>query len=425
MSAPFAWLVSPAGQQALAEAEALEPQEADFLRCYTGLARRYPPEQARLALETAILRRAARVKFPAAGRMYFTRPALEQASSQAVAGYRALRYAGLAAGQDGAPGLQAVLDLGCSIGGDTLALAQHLPVTGVDLDPLRLQMARQNMLAAGPAAGHPAGFIQADLSARLPLRLSPEVGLFFDPARRDEQRRIYSVRQYHPPLAVIDGWLEQAPALGVKLSPGVDLDELSGYAAEIEFISLHGELKEAVLWFGPLRSAARRRATLLPGPHTLAGPGDDAQPPKTGGPHQTGGPPLGGEPPTSPPLAWLYEPDPAVLRAGLVRQLAAELGASQLDPDIAYLTGEHPVDTPFARRWAVDAWMPFQLKRLRAALRERRAGRLTVKKRGSPIEPQELLQSLRLKPAEHPEQRVLFLTHLRGEPVVVICYPAQ
>jgi hypothetical protein len=190
--------------------------------------------------------------------------------------------------------------------------------------------------------------------------------------------------------------------MGVKISPGVKLDELAGYEAEVEFISLDGELKEAVLWFGPLKTA-HRRATLLPGPYTLTAAPDSLLPIRE-------------------PQAFLYEPDPAILRAGLVTTLGAQLNAAQLDPDIAYLTSEKLQTTPFARAWAVEDWFPFQLKRLRAYLRERNIGNVTVKKRGSPLVPEALIRDLKLSGEN---ECTIFLTHLRGKAIVVIAQKVE
>jgi hypothetical protein len=113
----------------------------------------------------------------------------------------------------------------------------------------------------------------------------------------------------------------------------------------------------------------------------------------------------------------MYEPDQAVLRARLVRTLAVELGAYQLDPDIAYLTGDDLISTPFARVWVVEDWFPFGLKRLRAYLRARGVGRITVKKRGSPLQPEALIRDLRLKGEA---EKVIFLSHLRGRPIIIV-----
>ena len=409
----FHALLTPAGQEALRAAEALAPREVDFLPDLTALSRRFPLELSRSALEIAILRREAAAKYPFAEKLYFTRPALEQATSYPVSTYRAERLSGFSY----------VLDLGCSVGGDTLALVgAGLHVTGVDLDPLRLAMAQANLQALGWHSGRGV-FVQADLRAALPLSFDGRQAIFFDPARRESSgsgRRAFSVRHYQPPLESVLGWLPHCPAVAVKISPGVDLAELGGLlrgpqaAPEVEFISLAGELKESVLWFGPLASAPRRATLLSRDPagqggvvrHTLPGTPDDA----------SGSEPL----PLSEPQATLYEPDPAVLRSGLVGLLGWQLAAAQLDPDIAYLTSDRLQPTPFARSWAVEAWFPFSLKRLRSALRERHVGRVTVKKRGSPLEPQQLIRELRLQGSQ---ERVVFLTHLQGRPIAILAYP--
>jgi SAM-dependent methyltransferase len=201
----FRHLLTPSGQQALSDAGDLQPDERDFLAHFQVLCRRYPADLARAALETAIMRRAASSKFPAAGRMFFTREALEQASSFEIAVYRALRY------RDQSQ----VADLGCSIGGDTLALASGpAPVVGIDIEGLRLAMARQNLCAQG--LGERAVFTQANLVDPLPVL--PGTALFFDPARRSRRRLFFSANTRigcHPTLA--------APSPGVKISPGVDL----------------------------------------------------------------------------------------------------------------------------------------------------------------------------------------------------------
>ena len=393
----FRALLTPRGRLALQSAAAFEPREVDFLAHFTTLSRQFPADLARAALETAILQIEAAAKFPFASQMYFTREAMEQASAHEVSAYRSQRFRDF----------HFLADLGCSIGADCLSLASLAPVVGIDLDSLRLAMARQNLKALG--LGDRGRFLHANLEAPLPLDPSSDLALFFDPARRRAGRRVHSVRDYQPSLAIIREWLQYFPALGVKISPGVRLEELASYTAEIEFISLNGDLKEAVLWFGPLASASRR-ATVLPGPHTLALPVTPGQQVKPGLPAQ---PSL----PLSEPREFLYEPDASVLRAGLVEMLGAQLGATQLDPDIAYLTADHLTPTPFARAWRVEDWFPFGMKRLRSALRQRGVGQVVVKKRGSPLQPEALIRDLRLK---GDQERVIFLTHLRGRPIVIL-----
>jgi hypothetical protein len=393
----FQALINLAGQQVLEQAVALNPQEEDFLRHFDALSRTYPRDLARTALETAILREKAKSKFPFAERMYFTREALEQASSWEVSTYRCERFRKF----------ERVADLGCSIGGDTLALSIVTSVVGVDIDKLRLAMAAANAQSIFPDKSME--FIQADISDRMPIHSAARTGLFFDPARRTESKRIYSIHDYQPPLKSIETWLPRYSAVGAKISPGVNLDELRGFEAEVEFISLRGELKEALLWFGSLKTT-HRRATVLPGPYTLE---EDFAYFEEEDRLRL---------PLEEPRHYLYEPDPSILRSKLVSKLGEILGAAQLDQDIAYLTSDNVLDTPFARCWEVEDWFPFGLKRLRAYLRERRIGRVVVKKRGSPIQPEGLIRDLRLSGGE---ERVVFLTHLRGKPIVVIALPSR
>jgi SAM-dependent methyltransferase len=386
--ASFRLLLTADGQAALEFARQLEPREVDYLRHFQRLEKRFPRALAQAALETAILRIEARSKYPHSDLMYFTREALEQASPHHVSAYRSERF----------HPCERLVDLGCSIGSDTFNLARVAPTTGIDIDPLRLAMAQANALALDYAGQ--VQFVRADLKANLPVKGTERLGLFFDPARRIGDRRAFSIWDYTPPLKIVKDWLPITRALGVKISPGVKVAEIASYDAELEFISLKGKLKEAVLWFGPLNTA-KRRATILPGPHTLVG--EDSQEPL----------PLGE------PLEYLYEPDPAIIRAGLVADLGGQLGASQIDPDIAYLSAEQIAHSPFARVWKVENWFPFGLKRLREYLRERKVGQITVKKRGSPLQPEELIRMLRLS---GDEQRVVFLTHLIGAPIMIVCF---
>jgi hypothetical protein len=176
---------------------------------------------------------------------------------------------------------------------------------------------------------------------------------------------------------------------------------------EVEFISIDGDLKEAVLWFGPLAGPARR-ATLLSSTATA----DDAPPPTLDSNASA-------EPaPIAIPGGYLYEPDPAIIRARLVIPLAGLLGAAQIDRQIAYLTADHAAHTPFARCWRVVEWLPFSLKRLRARLRALDAGVVTVKKRGSPLDTDLLARQLSGGGAR---PLVVVLTRVADQPAALIC----
>jgi hypothetical protein len=350
----------------------------------TQLRREYTPAQAAALLDQARLRQRAAGKFPDAGRLFFTEEALQQATSPAVARYRAQRYTTYVR----------VADLGCGIGGDTLALAEVVPeVVAVERDPVRARLAAANLAARG--LSHRAHVLCADWTQ---ARLAVDAA-FADPSRRQDGRRVFRLARMEPPIAAILALQARVPDVGVKVAPGVSREEIPE-GAEVEFISERGALKEALLLFGGLRSGARYRATVLPGPfHLEPGPGAGAVQPRE-------------------PGAFLYEPDPAVLRAGLVRTLGAQLGAQQVDATIAYLTGDALTPTPFARAWSVTRHGPFGLKTLNRWLREAGAGQVVVKKRGSPIDPDVFRRRLKTVPGG--PGMTVFLTRVRGRPWMVL-----
>ena len=127
---------------------------------------------------------------------------------------------------------------------------------------------------------------------------------------------------------------------------------------------------------------------------------------------------LTSSPALSAPSLYLYEPDPAVIRAHVIGQLAERLHAAQIDREIAYLTADRAIDTPFARCWRVIEWLPWNLKRLRARLRALEAGTVTVKKRGSPLDSDALARQLSGGGAR---ALVVVLTRVADQPAALIC----
>jgi SAM-dependent methyltransferase len=391
--ASFRALLSPDGERVLDEVRARGgADERTMLRTLTVLRRSHDPRLVSAALTQVRLRDRARAKFGAdAARMYFTPDGVEQATRAVVAARRARRYA--------EAGAERVLDLCCGIGGDLIAFARAgLRVHGVDRDPLTVEVAGAN--AAALAVANLVTLTCADATA-VPLAGWPAA--FVDPGRRDGSspgRRVFDPRAYSPPLSFVGTLAAAVPMTGAKVAPGIP-HELVPAGAEAEWVSVAGEVKEAALWFGPLATAPRR-ATLLPSGAALVDSG-------------TGPPPVGS------PGPWLYEPDGAVVRAGLVAEVVAALpGGRLLDPTIAYVAAERSVPTPFARGYRVTDVLPFSLKRLRGLLRARGVGHVTVKKRGSAVDPALLRRELRLS---GDEQAIVVLTRVAGAPTALVCDP--
>ena len=76
-----------------------------------------------------------------------------------------------------------------------------------------------------------------------------------------------------------------------------------------------------------------------------------------------------------------------MIRAGLVTAVAAGVDGGLLDEHIAYVASDQAFRTPFARGYRVLEQLPYREKQLKAALRERGIGTLTIKKRGVAVVP--------------------------------------
>lgn len=356
-------LLEPAGQRLLAEADEAG-EAADPLRLGTRLRRSYDPALVSAALTQVALRRRGRAKFgDQAGRMYFTPAGLEQATHPFVAAHRAWR-AGSVAGS--------VLDLCCGVGSDLLAfVAGGLRATGVDRDPVTAGVAAANGVALRRRV------TVACTDATTVKRRGHDL-VFVDPARRSAAGRTFDPRAYSPPWEFVEEVL-RGPAVA-KVAPGIPHDSIPDHV-EAEWVSLDGSLKEAALWSAG-SSSIRRRATVLRSTGEEATLTDADDP---------------GEAPTSSAGRYLYEPDDAVIRASLVTAVATQVNGWLVDPHLAYLSSDAAVATPYARAFEVLEVLPYRLKQLRAALRSRDVGAVTIKQRGITSTPESLRARLDLR----------------------------
>ncbi|MCZ2523881.1 THUMP-like domain-containing protein [Streptomyces sp. HB2AG] len=385
---------------------------AQELALATRLRRDHPAPLVSAALAQARLRQRAAAKFGEdARRMYFTPNGVEQSTRAAVAEYRARRFAAL--------GVRRVADLCGGIGGDALALARAgIEVLAVDRDPAACAAARANAAALGLS-----GLVEVRRADVAEVDTSGFDAVFVDPARRGGRGgrgRIFDPEAYSPPLSWAVEAARRAPFAALKVAPGIP-HEAVPEEAEAEWVSCGGDVKEAVLWFGTAPGA--RRATLLPAGHALpdaAHPLPDAAHALPGAGHSLLGAGLP-DPEPGPVGRWLYEPDGAVVRAHLVADVARQVGGRLIDPTIAYVTADSLVPTPYASAYEITDVLPFNLKRLKALLRERGVGVLTVKKRGSAVEPEEVRRRVR---PQGPNAATVLLTRVAGAPTMLVGRPA-
>jgi hypothetical protein len=317
--------------------------------------------RAPVLVETTMLRRRAVDKLGELGPVsdwLFTDEALQQATAAAVALHRAGRLAVADA---------VVHDATCSVGTELAALhGSGVRALGSDIDPVRLAMARHNVGS------------RVDLCRADALRpVTRDTVVVVDPARRQGGRRRFSPEDYQPGLgSLLDTYRDRD--LVVKCAPGIDFEQVGrlGFAGEIEVTSYRGSVREACLWSPALAEpGVRRRASVLDRGEQLT----DAEPDDC---------------PVAPVGRWIVDPDGAVVRAGLVRHYGARHGLWQLDPDIAYLSGD--VLPPQVRGFEVLEQLDFDERRLRHALAAADCGAVEILVRGVSVDPDALRRRLRV-----------------------------
>jgi THUMP domain-like/RNA cap guanine-N2 methyltransferase len=377
-------LLSPAGRELLDRlaGEQVGPDRA--LELAQALRGRYPPDLVAAALTQQALRVAARAKFSRADAMLFTRDGLEQASSEITSAHAATRY----------PADRPVADLCCGIGGNLITLGAGRRVVAVDLDPVSLAFARHNARVYGAADRLAA--VRADVRD---LALSDVHAVFIDPARRAGGRRLAAGRS-EPPLGWCLDLAGRVAAVGIKAAPGLPR-ELVPAGWEAEFVAVGRDLKEALLW-SPVLATAATRATVLPSGDTLAAaPG-----------------PAAGDVPIAAPGAFLLDPSPAVTRAGLVEDLARQLGAWKIDPAIAFLSDDREHCSPFARTLRVLESAPWHERHFARRLRDLGIGAADIRRRGLAGDVPQIHRRLGLR---GPGRATVVLTRVSGRPWGLIC----
>jgi len=306
---------------------------------------------------------------PIASSLIFDRDGYEMASSVGCSAYHADILCGW--------GAKHVVDLCGGIGVDALAFAARgLQVTVYEIDPGRAEMVRCNAAAAGLS-----GLIDVRCedvtNARFP---ESATAAYFDPARRTEtRRRSIAPEDMSPPLSLVNQLRDRGMGhILVKLAPSSDRGLGAHYDGSLEFLSDDGECKEALLRIGDGGMSNGVSAVILPDRIVISATAATTTPIEAR---------IG---------SYVYEPDPAVIRAGHVGEVATAADGWLLDADVAYVMSDARCELAYAVRYAIVESFPFHVKKLQQALDRLGAGRVIVKKRAVAIEPIELAKKLKL-----------------------------
>lgn len=355
-------LTTQTGWQLLKENPAPTPSEAAAIAKH--LRRRHPANLVSSLQTQWKLRERAQEKMGSAEarNCLFTRDGLEQATRKNVAMQRAKRFA--------AAGVTTLMDLGCGIGADSRELARICPdFCAVDQSPAAATCAAINLADRPGAQVLCANAEQVVTQKNLPA-------LFVDPARRTAIGRVLSPAAWSPPLGTVLEWGKRAPYLAVKIAPGIDLANLpAGYHAQ--WVSVAGDLVECALYSpGLAPEGAGRSALIISRGRVTQYRCASARNPGESHVQVQATANLGN---------YLFDPDPAIIRAGILPDICERLEAAPVSSGIAYLTGNtlpNSEDTPAVRCYQIVENLPLKTKMVSSYLRSRQATRLDVLKRG-------------------------------------------
>jgi hypothetical protein len=287
--------------------------------------------------------------------------------------------------------------------------SMDISVTAVEMDETTAACATINLMPFPHAT-----VVHSDATT---VELEGIDGVWLDPARRTTStsgtRRIWDPEAFSPPLSFVERLAATGRAIGVKMGPGIPHDSVPP-GCEAQWVSVGGDVTEVTLWFNAVSRPGVRRAALVIGSQGAAEITSSAD--FDGGPVADVGPVEG----------FLYEPDGAVIRAGLVADVAERLGGHLVDEHIAYICAPQLHDTPFARAYRVLEVMPYNVKALKAWVKGNDITVLDIKKRGTAVTPEELRkQLLPAKPAKSLKAKTatLVLTRIGEERVVVVVEP--
>lgn len=346
--------------------------KADVLSIVSKLRKQgHSPELVANVLSQAKLRRRAQAKFGEfASTMFFTEAGLEQASR--------LKVAAIHAGRFRAAGISHVADLGCGIGAESLAMASlDMQVSAFELDEVTAAIATYNL----------ANFsnVQVQQSDVTTLDLTAYDAFFVDPARREldgptreSTKRKFDLSDLTPSFDFVLSVAASKPTIA-KLGPGIDHKDIPS-DAEAVWVSDNGDLVEASLYFNSIKRPSVSRAALLLTP--------------TGTHEITSSARARTDAPLGEIGRYVYEPDNSVIRSHLIGDLAIANELHIFAPEIAYLTGDIAISSPWLRGYEVLDNLVFDRKKLKAYLRERNIGTLEIKKRGADITPEQLRREL-------------------------------
>jgi 16S rRNA G966 N2-methylase RsmD len=232
--------------------------------------------------------------------------------------------------------------------------------------------------------------------------------IFVDPARRDAQgRKTVSIADCTPDVAAMqEVLLEKAATVMVKLSPMLDisraLEELQ-HVKEVHVVAVANECKELdfILERGYQGEPQMVCANLLTGQPVVRFTLEEERdcPCKM----------------ADGVSSYLYEPHPALMKAGCFKLLTKRYGVCKLHKNSNLYTSDRLISDFPGRIFEVEGWAPYNKKLKQVLLAD--VDKASIAVRNFPLSVAELRKALKIGDGD---EVYLFATTLRGENKVVI-----
>jgi len=302
-------------------------------------------------------------KFSEVEKYLFTEKGAQQASSTILAKYHAEKF----------KKFHTFADLCCGAGMDLIQIARDKKqVYAVDIDEETLLTARYNSQQEG---------LNNIEFQKQPAEdfCKPVEAIFADPDRRPGSKRKIQKDDIQPTLEQLLHLWKITENIAIKLSPAMNYKNLNlEIDHTLEFISENGTLKEMLLCLGQLATPGSERIAIIL-PQKIELNNQNVQ--------------IG----VSEIKRYIFEPDPAIIRAGLVQECGAEIGYQLIDGKLALLSGNELVKSEFGKSFEVITMKSYNLKQLQKYCRENEIGELVIKTRGFSEKVEDFRKKLKLK----------------------------
>jgi hypothetical protein len=364
-------------------------------------AKKYPAIQISLAAAQIQALQKIRPKIPTWYREGMEFPiaiSLEQASSERTAKFKA----GLCSGQK-------MADLTGGLGVDSYFFAQQFEsMIYVEQNAELLAAAQHNFARLGMQKVHFENSSAKDFLERTTASFDL---IYLDPARRDERKgKVFQLADCSPNILEIrDLILKRSPKVLLKTAPLLDLRLAAnqlGQVSRIWVIAAEGDCRE-VLYL--LERKATPKDKILISAVALSD-NDPISFDFTWDEEQLA------EAPFSPPLQFLYEPNPAVLKAGAFRSFAQRFGLAKLHVNTHLYTSKELVPDLPARSFVIEQVCKYDKKVVQTSVPK---GKANISCRNFPDNPDHVRQKLGL--ADGGEVYLFAATAVENKKVILVC----